>query len=107
MFFSTSFSAQVMPTEEDLTGLKEDFPPFILMVGELPNYDDIFIVAEGEKLLKVTGGHLVAVKCLISFYYTFVIQRPVQIHSCFFRNTFDNSLIPKKTLSKLQFLLRN
>ena len=61
---------QVVPTEKDLAELKEDSPPFILIVGELPNYDDIFIVAEGEKLLKVTGGHLVAVKCLISFYYT-------------------------------------
>ena len=70
MFFSTYFSAQVVPTEEDLTGLKKDSPPFILIVWELPNYDDIFIVAEGQKLLTVTGGHLVAVKCLISFYYT-------------------------------------
>ena len=56
---------QVVPTEKELPGLKQDSPPFILIAGELPNYDDIFIVAKG-----VSGGHLVALKCLVCFYYT-------------------------------------
>lgn len=36
----------------------------------LPNYDDILIVAKGERILNVSGGHLVALKCLVCFYYT-------------------------------------
>lgn len=59
-----------MPTEKELPGLKQDSPPFILIAGELPNYDDIYIVAKGERILNVSGGHLVALKCLVCFYYT-------------------------------------
>ena len=47
---------QVVPTEQELPGLKQDSPPFILLAGELPNYDDIFIVAKGERILNVSGG---------------------------------------------------
>ena len=50
---------QVVPTEQELPGLKQDCPPFILIAGELPNDDDIFIVAKGERILNVSGGHLV------------------------------------------------
>lgn len=93
---------KVVPTEKDLAELKEDSPPFILIVGELPNYDDIFIVAEGEKLLKVTGGHLVAVKCLISFYYTLNFCYPKACANTFiflqkhFLQIFDSQKNPVK-----------
>ena len=52
--------------------------PFIMFITSvlfhvvlyLPNYDDIFIVAKGEQILNVSGGHLVALKCFVCFYYT-------------------------------------
>ena len=47
---------QVVPTEQELPGLKQDSPPFILLAGELPNYDDIFIVAKSKRILNVSGG---------------------------------------------------
>ena len=61
---------QVVPSEKELPELKQDSPPFILIAGEVPNYDDIYIVAKGERILNVSGGHLVALKCLVCFYYT-------------------------------------
>ena len=70
VLFHVVLYMQVLPSEEELPGLKQDFPPFILIAGELPNYDDIFIVAKGERILNVSGGHLVALKCLVCFYYT-------------------------------------
>ena len=70
VLFHVVLYMQVLPTEEELPGLKQDSPPFILIVGELPNYDDIFIVAKGERILNVSGGHFVAFKCLVCFYYT-------------------------------------
>ena len=62
---------QVVATkEEGLEELKIDAPPSLLIVGEIPNYDEILIVAEGEVVLNVTRDHLSALKCLISLYYT-------------------------------------
>ena len=62
---------QVVGTkEEGLQELKLDSPPSLLIVGQLPSYDEILIVAEGEVLLNVTTGHLTALKCLVSLYYT-------------------------------------
>ena len=74
VLFHVVLYMQVLPSEEELPGLKQDFPPFILIAGELPNYDDIFIVAKGERILNVSGGHLVALKCLVCFYYTQACQ---------------------------------
>ena len=70
VLFHVVLYIQVLPTEEELPGLKQDSPPFIPIAGELPNYNDIFIVAKGERILNVSGGHLVALKCLVCFYYT-------------------------------------
>ena len=70
VLFHVVLYMQVLPSEEELPGLKQDFPPFILIAGELPNYDDIFIVAKGKRILNVSGGHLVALKCLVCFYHT-------------------------------------
>ena len=70
VLFHVVLYMQVLPSEEELPGLKEDSPSFILIAGELPNYDDIFIVAKGERILNVSGGDLVALKCLVCFYYT-------------------------------------
>ena len=62
---------QVVATkEEGLAELKKDAPPLILIVGELFSYNELLIAAEGEVILTITGGHLSALKCLFSFYYT-------------------------------------
>lgn len=50
VLFHVVLYIQVLPTEEELPGLKQDSPPFIPIAGELPNYDDIFIVAKGERI---------------------------------------------------------
>ena len=92
---------QVLPTEEELPGLKQDSPPFILIAGELPNYDDIFIVAKGERILNVSGGRLVAFKCLVCF----IILKPAQIHTFSCRNTLSKSSIHTKFLSMRQNLV--
>ena len=47
---------QVVGTkEEGLQELKLDSPPSLLIVGQLPSYDEILIAAEGEVLLNVTA----------------------------------------------------
>ena len=56
--------------EEALQDLRIDAPPSLLIVGKLLQYDEILIVAEGEVVLNISGGHLSALKCLISLFYT-------------------------------------
>ena len=93
---------QVVPSEKELhvPELKQDSPPFILIAGEVPNYDDIYIVAKGERILNVSGGHLVALKCLVCFYYT---QVCTNTFSC--RSTLSKSSIHTKFLSMRQNLV--
>ena len=87
---------QVVPTEKELPGLKQDSPPFILIAGEFPNYDDIFIVAKG-----LSGGHLVALECLVCFYNTQVCTNTY----IFCRSTLSKSSIHTKFLSMRQNLV--
>lgn len=101
VLFHVVLYMQVLPSEEELPGLKQDFPPFILIAGELPNYDDIFIVAKGKRILNVSGGHLVALKCLVCF----IILKPAQIHTFSRRNTLSKSSIHTKFLSMRQNLV--
>ena len=63
---------QVVATKDDgLEELKINSPPSVLFVGQLQDFDEILIiVAEGEVLFNVSGGHLSALKCLIAVYYT-------------------------------------
>lgn len=106
VLFHVVLYMQVLPSEEELPGLKQDFPPFILIAGELPNYDDIFIVAKGERILNVSGGHLVALKCLVCFYYTQACQACTNTFYTFSRrNTLSKSSIHTKFLSMRQNLV--
>ena len=92
---------QVVPNEKELPGLKQDSPPFILIAGELPNYDDIYIVAKGERILNVSGGHLVALRCLV----VFIILKSAQIHTFSCRSTLSKSSNHTKFLSMRQNLV--
>ena len=48
----------------------------LLIVGELPVPDDFYVVAEGTVLLKVNGGHLAALQCLMILYYILNFHYP-------------------------------
>ena len=57
----------VATKEEELKEVKlKDAPPSLLIVGDLPQYDNVLIVGEGEVLLEICGdSHLAALKCLL------------------------------------------
>lgn len=61
----------VASREQGVEEAKKDAPPSILIVGTVLCQEEFMITGEGEVMLSFSaGGHLKALKALISFYYT-------------------------------------
>ena len=61
---------QVVPTEEELPELKQDSSHLSSSWGNSRIMMTFLSLKKGERILNVAGGHLVALKCLVCFYYT-------------------------------------